>query len=185
MTEKLQDPPALTASTRRWQRSGVAVFLLLVLAFPIFRLTEGTRLDDALASEKRAQIGAGRQLWSLNCAMCHGTQGEGSDSPALNSQEFLKSPGLDELHRAAGPRQRDRRREPVRPSTHDHGVERVAPGHGRRYRRQPRATTSRFGIAFSASMNGFCTTVALRTPSPATSTSSSLPSRVWPAVTMA
>lgn len=98
MTEKLQDPPALTASTRRWQRSGVAVFLLLVLAFPIFRLTEGTRLDDALASEKRAQIGAGRQLWSLNCAMCHGTQGEGSDSPALNSQEFLKSVSDEQMH---------------------------------------------------------------------------------------
>jgi len=98
MTEKLQDPPALTASTRRWQRTGVAVFLLLVLAFPIFRLTEGARLDDALASENRAQIAAGRQLWSLNCAMCHGTQGEGGDSPALNSQEFLKSVSDEQMH---------------------------------------------------------------------------------------
>jgi mono/diheme cytochrome c family protein len=98
MTEKLQDAPALQRSTRRWQSAGVAVFLLLVLAFPIYRLTESGRLDDALASENSAQVVAGRQLWSLNCAMCHGTQGEGVDGPALNSQEFLQSVSDEQMH---------------------------------------------------------------------------------------
>lgn len=98
MTEKLQDPPRLVASTLRWQMTGVAVFLLLVLAFPVYRLTENGRLSDALSSERSAQIAAGHQLWSLNCAMCHGTQGEGSDAPALNSQEFLKSVSDEQMH---------------------------------------------------------------------------------------
>lgn len=98
MTEKLQDTPALRRSTRRWQTVGVAVFLLLVLAFPIYRWTESGRLDEALASEDGAQIVAGRQLWSLNCAMCHGPGGEGIDAPALNSQEFLQSVSDDQIH---------------------------------------------------------------------------------------
>jgi len=98
MTEKLQDAPALQRSTRRWQTAGVAVFLLLVLAFPIYRLTENGRLDDALASEDSAQIVAGRQLYALNCAMCHGEQGQGVDAPALNSQEFLQSVSDEQIH---------------------------------------------------------------------------------------
>jgi mono/diheme cytochrome c family protein len=98
MTEKLQDAPALRRSTRRWQTAGVVVFLLLVLAFPVYRLTESARLSDELASETSAQIVAGRQLWSLNCATCHGTQGEGGVGPALNSQEFLKTVSDEQIH---------------------------------------------------------------------------------------
>lgn len=98
MTEKLNDPPALSRSTRRWQTVGVAVLLLLVLAFPIYRLTENERLDDALASESAAQTVAGHQLYELNCAPCHGEQGEGVDAPALNSQEFLQSVSDEQTH---------------------------------------------------------------------------------------
>jgi mono/diheme cytochrome c family protein len=98
MGEKLRDDPALERSTRRWQTWGVVVFLLLVLAFPLFRLTENARLDDALASENTAQLVAGRQLWSLNCANCHGEQGEGVKAPALNSTEFLDSVSDEQMH---------------------------------------------------------------------------------------
>jgi mono/diheme cytochrome c family protein len=98
MTEKLQDAPALRRSTQRWQTVGVLVFFLLVLAFPIYRWTESGRLDEELASENHAQIVAGRQLWSLNCAMCHGAQGQGVEAPALNSQEFLQSVSDDQIH---------------------------------------------------------------------------------------
>ena len=98
MTEKLRDPPALERSTRRWQTVGVAVLLLLVLAFPIYRLTEDQRLDDALASENDAQIVAGRQLYALNCTSCHGERGQGVDAPALNSQEFLQSVSDAQMH---------------------------------------------------------------------------------------
>ncbi|HKN80181.1 MAG TPA: cytochrome c [Actinomycetota bacterium] len=98
MTEKLRDPPALERSTRRWQTVGVAVLLLLVLAFPLYRLTEDQRLDDALASENDAQIVAGRQLYALNCTSCHGERGQGVDAPALNSQEFLQSVSDAQMH---------------------------------------------------------------------------------------
>ncbi len=98
MGEKIRDDPALQASTRRWQTWGLAVLLLLVLAFPAYRLTEGHRLDDALASENAAQVATGGQLWSLNCASCHGTHGEGVDAPALNSQEFLQGVSDGQMH---------------------------------------------------------------------------------------
>jgi mono/diheme cytochrome c family protein len=89
MTERIDDPVELRRSTRRWQVAGVWVFLVLVLSFPVYRLTEDTRLNDARQSQNQAQISAGGQLWSLNCTECHGPMGEGVDAPALNSQEFL------------------------------------------------------------------------------------------------
>ena len=98
MTEKVTDPPELERSTRRWQTVGVAVLLLLVLAFPIYRLTENARLDEELVSENAAQTVAGRQLYALNCAPCHGGQGQGVDAPALNSQEFLQSVSDEQMH---------------------------------------------------------------------------------------
>ena len=30
-------------------------------------------------------------MWSLNCASCHGLNGEGGIGPALNSEQFLTS----------------------------------------------------------------------------------------------
>jgi hypothetical protein len=54
--------------------------------------------------------------------------GEGQLSrPAPASDGRL---GFDELHRAAGARERDRGCETIRPPSHNHGVERVAPVHG-------------------------------------------------------
>lgn len=91
MTESMRDPAALRRSTRRWEAAAVWVFVVLVLSFPAYKLTEGSRLDAARASQNAAQIAAGGQLWSLNCAECHGTTGQGVDAPALNSQEFLGS----------------------------------------------------------------------------------------------
>lgn len=91
MTEKLRDPAELRRSTRRWQTAGIWVFLVLVLSFPIYRFTEASRLAQADASQKAAQITTGGQLWALNCTTCHGATGQGVTAPALNSQEFLAS----------------------------------------------------------------------------------------------
>jgi mono/diheme cytochrome c family protein len=78
--------------------AGIWVFLVLVLSFPAYKLTEHKRLDDALSSQDQAQIAAGSQLWSLNCAECHGKMGEGVDAPTLNSQEFLGSVTDEQIH---------------------------------------------------------------------------------------
>jgi mono/diheme cytochrome c family protein len=91
VTESIRDPVALRRSTRRWQTAAVWVFVVLVLSFPAYKLTEGSRLDAARASQNAAQVAAGGQLWSLNCAECHGTTGQGVSAPALNSQQFLGS----------------------------------------------------------------------------------------------
>jgi mono/diheme cytochrome c family protein len=91
MTETVRDPVDVRRSTRRWQIAGVWVFLVLVLSFPAYRLTESSRRADAEVSQNAAQIAAGQELWSENCATCHGKTGEGITAPALNSQEFLAS----------------------------------------------------------------------------------------------
>jgi mono/diheme cytochrome c family protein len=91
VTETIRDDAKLTRSTRRWQQTGGWLLLVLVLSFPAYRFTESSRRADAAALEDKAQITAGRQLWGLNCATCHGPSGEGISAPALNSKEFLTS----------------------------------------------------------------------------------------------
>jgi mono/diheme cytochrome c family protein len=92
------DDPAMQRSLRRWQRWGAVIFLLLVLAFPMYLVTEATRRDSALASREVALTGAGRQVWAQSCAPCHGVTGEGVDAPALNSAEFLQTAGDEQIH---------------------------------------------------------------------------------------
>ena len=91
MTETTRDAAELRRSSRRWQLAGVWVFLVLVLSFPAYRLTEDSRLSSAEASQNAARIATGQQLWSENCSTCHGKMGEGVSAPALNSQEFLST----------------------------------------------------------------------------------------------
>jgi mono/diheme cytochrome c family protein len=81
-----------------WETAGVIVLLLLVIAFPLYKAVESTRRSSALASEQAALISSGRQLWGLNCASCHGTNGQGVDAPALNSKEFLQGVTDQQVH---------------------------------------------------------------------------------------
>ena len=91
MTETIRDDPELVRSTRRWQVVGAWLLLILVLSFPLYKLTESSRRADAAMLQQQAQITTGGQLWALNCAECHGKMGEGISAPALNSQQFLTS----------------------------------------------------------------------------------------------
>lgn len=89
MTESVRESPAAVRTTLRWQRTGSVVLLLLVLAFPLYKATEGSQRADALAAENAALISSGGELWGQDCSSCHGKQGEGVSAPALNSQQFL------------------------------------------------------------------------------------------------
>jgi mono/diheme cytochrome c family protein len=91
VTETIRDDPALVRSTRRWQQAGIWLMLVLVLSFPLYKLTESSRRANATALQQQAQITTGTQLWGLNCAECHGKMGQGISAPALNSQQFLTS----------------------------------------------------------------------------------------------
>jgi mono/diheme cytochrome c family protein len=88
----------------RWQVAGVIVFVILVASFPLYKAVEGPRRDRALVARNAALITTGHQLWTLDCASCHGDNGEGIDAPALRSQEFLTSIVDEQMHRivAAG-----------------------------------------------------------------------------------
>jgi mono/diheme cytochrome c family protein len=79
--------------------AGVVVFLMLVLAFPLYRAVDSTRRDTAFADQQTALVTSGQHLWALNCASCHGEQGQGPDAPALNSQEFLTAVSDEQIHR--------------------------------------------------------------------------------------
>lgn len=81
----------LDASTNRVMLVGAGLILLLVLAFPLYRLVEPTNRDEAREDQLESLAEAGESDWSFNCASCHGLNGEGGVGPALNSQQFLES----------------------------------------------------------------------------------------------
>jgi mono/diheme cytochrome c family protein len=96
--DAISDSPDVVRSTYKWQRTGAFILFLLVLAFPIYRATDGSRRAEALMEQTNALTTQGHQLWIANCATCHGTMGEGGVGPALNSQQFLNSVNDDQIH---------------------------------------------------------------------------------------
>jgi mono/diheme cytochrome c family protein len=97
-TPPSQEDPKLQSSLVRWQWAGVAVFLILVISFPLYNRVEAGRRDQALAARDRALETTGRTLWSVDCSSCHGDNGQGVSAPALNSKEFLGSVSDDQMH---------------------------------------------------------------------------------------
>ena len=98
MTDTPREDPELARSTYRWQRAGAFLLFLLVLAFPVYRATDGSRRDSALAAQNAALLSQGHELWGTNCMSCHGITGQGGTAPALNSQEFLTSVNDEQIH---------------------------------------------------------------------------------------
>lgn len=93
-----REDPTLQRSVRRWQGAGAVLFLLLVVAFPLYQAVDGPRRVQALVDRRVALETAGRTLWALNCAECHGLSGQGVDAPALNAQEFLDTVSDEQIH---------------------------------------------------------------------------------------
>lgn len=81
----------LDASTNRWMTAGAILFLVLVAAFPLYRMVEPTNRAEAL-SDRMEHLGAlGAELFDTQCAQCHGLEGRGGLAPALRSEQFLAS----------------------------------------------------------------------------------------------
>jgi len=95
----LGDEPGLAAKTFRWQLAGIVVATLLIVAFPLYRVVDAERRGSAETERQTALIGMGRELWSRNCAECHGVMGQGVDAPALNSEQFLSEASDLQMHR--------------------------------------------------------------------------------------
>jgi mono/diheme cytochrome c family protein len=98
MKVPVRDDPAIVRSSRRWQTVGAFLLFLLVLAFPLYRATDGGRRAKALTAQQGALVAQGTVLWADNCAACHGPMGQGGTAPALDSKEFLSSVTDDQIH---------------------------------------------------------------------------------------
>jgi mono/diheme cytochrome c family protein len=81
----------LEASTNRVMLIGAVLLLLMAFVFPLYRWLEPTNREEAREAQLDSLAEAGEQLWSFNCASCHGLNGEGGVGPALNSEQFLQS----------------------------------------------------------------------------------------------
>jgi mono/diheme cytochrome c family protein len=95
------DDPALRRSLTWWMWLGALILAIMVAAFPLYRTVDRSRRSSALAAQQSALIVSGGHLWALNCAACHGTHGQGSDAPALNSKQFLGSVTDEQIQRIA------------------------------------------------------------------------------------
>jgi mono/diheme cytochrome c family protein len=95
------DDAALDGSLRRWKVAGVVVFLLLALALPLSQAVEAANRSARASSQRADLIALGKEVYSANCAKCHGDQGQGVDSPALNSRQFQEAATEDQIYHLA------------------------------------------------------------------------------------
>ncbi len=103
MPERPVDP-WIEASTNKWMQWGLFLMVIMVLAFPIYRITEPNRRAEA-AEDRATELAAqGSELFELTCAACHGTDGTGGDdAPTLNAKEFLQFATDDQISSLTGP----------------------------------------------------------------------------------
>lgn len=83
--------PEIEESTNKVMLWGVVLMLAMVAVFPLYRTFEPAARDEARAEQLVSLQAGGEQIWSVNCASCHGLNGEGGVGPALNSQQFLQA----------------------------------------------------------------------------------------------
>lgn len=81
----------LERSTNRVMLWGGILMLLMALVFPFYRWFEPEARADAREAQLASLVEQGSSIWELNCASCHGLNGEGGVGPALNSMQFLQS----------------------------------------------------------------------------------------------
>lgn len=97
MGYEYQTDEEMQRSTNRVMLWGGVLMLLMALVFPFYRWFE----PDARAESREAQLGSlvdqGSSIWELNCASCHGLNGEGGVGPALNSMQFLQSASDEQI----------------------------------------------------------------------------------------
>lgn len=82
----------LEEATNRWMQAGLALMVVLVLAFPAYRLLEPSNRSEARALLTEELAASGESLFAGQCAACHGEAGRnGQVGPSLNSKQFLEA----------------------------------------------------------------------------------------------
>lgn len=72
-------------------RSGLILMAAFVLAFPLYRWYEPERRTAAREELEISLAAVGANLYSDNCASCHGIGATGGMAPALATHQFLDS----------------------------------------------------------------------------------------------
>ena len=88
---KLNEPEWLQRSLDRYLAWGLLFMVVLIVAFPLYRLREPTLRADAKAEQQVNYVKTGGELFSQNCSSCHGKQATGGSAPTLNSKQFLST----------------------------------------------------------------------------------------------
>ncbi len=92
------EPEWLDRSLNRYMFWGLVFMLVLLAGFIAYRVREPTLRADALKEQNTSYRAIGAQLFSENCAQCHGKNAAGGGSaPTLNSKQFLKATGDDQI----------------------------------------------------------------------------------------
>lgn len=81
----------LERSTNKWMFAGAILMGLMVLIFPFYRFYEPANRAEAREVHVQSLADQGEAIYQLNCASCHGADGEGGIGPALNAKQFLES----------------------------------------------------------------------------------------------
>lgn len=97
MGYEYQGDEQLERSTNRVMLWGGVLMLLMVLVFPFYRWFEPDARADSREAQLQSLVQQGSSIWELNCAACHGLNGEGGVGPALNSMQFLQSASDDQI----------------------------------------------------------------------------------------
>jgi mono/diheme cytochrome c family protein len=100
--ERPQPPPFepqwLERSLNRYLAVGLVFMILLIAGFVAYRVREPSLRRDALQAQTTSYTDIGRQIFSANCAQCHGTNATGGGSaPTLDSSQFLKGTANNQI----------------------------------------------------------------------------------------
>lgn len=97
------EPAALERSLDRYLVAGLVFMVVLIVGFVAYRLREPSLRRDAATAQRTEYTRLGRELFSTNCAECHGENGEGGgDAPTLAAREFLSSTSDEQLRLLTG-----------------------------------------------------------------------------------
>jgi mono/diheme cytochrome c family protein len=91
------EPEWLQRSLDRYLAWGLAFMFILVVAFPLYHLREPTLRAEAKADQESQYLISGNDLFSKNCASCHGASGTGGTAPTLNSKQFLTTTSNEQI----------------------------------------------------------------------------------------
>ncbi len=81
----------------RFVATGFILTLAVLVSFQIYIFREPQRIASVEATDNSIAVAAGQALFSKNCTLCHGNDGEGDVGPALNDKTFLGTTADDTI----------------------------------------------------------------------------------------